>query len=60
MKNYLTLTLFFLTYLYGGEISISISEDLVNEYISIIGELVTKKKNKMNRIQKPKIIIGAK
>ena len=37
MKNYLTLTLFFSTYLYGGEISISISEDLVNEYISVIG-----------------------
>jgi len=39
---------------------IGIRYELNDEYISIIGELVTKKKNKMNRVQKPKIIIGAK
>ena len=48
MKKYLIVILFFLTYLCGGEISISISEDLVNEYLTIVGNheiLAGKKEN---------------
>ena len=37
---------------------IGIRYELNDEYISIIGELVTKKKIKINRMPKPKIIIG--
>ena len=39
---------------------IGIRYELNDEYISIIGELVAKKKIKISRMQKPKIIIGAK
>jgi len=39
---------------------IGIRYELNDEYISIIGELVANKKIKVSRIQKPKIIIGAK
>jgi len=39
---------------------IGIRYELNDEYISIIGELVAKKKIKINRLPKPKIIIGAK
>jgi len=39
---------------------IGIRYELNDEYISIIGELVAKKKIKINRMPKPKIIIGAK
>ena len=38
---------------------IGIRYELNDEYISIIGELVAKKKIKINRLPKPKIIIGA-
>lgn len=38
---------------------IGIRYELNDEYISIIGELVAKKKIKINRMLKPKIIIGA-
>jgi len=37
---------------------IGIRYELNDEYISIIGELVEKKRMKMPKIQKPKIIIG--
>lgn len=39
---------------------IGIRYELNDEYISIIGELVAKKKIKISRMQKPTIIIGAK
>ena len=39
---------------------IGIRYELNDEYIFIIGELVAKKKIKISRMQKPKIIIGAK
>ena len=47
MKKFLTALLFSLTLLIGGEISVSISEDLVNEYLNLIGnyQIVTGKKD---------------
>ena len=47
MKKFLTALLFSLTLLIGGEISVSISEDLVNEYLNLIGnhKIMTGKKN---------------
>ena len=46
MKKILPALIFSLTFLIGGEISVSISEDLVNEYLNIIGnyQIVTGKK----------------
>ena len=47
MKKILPALLFSLTFLLGGEISVSISEDLVNEYLNLIGnhQIVTGKKD---------------
>ena len=47
MNKFLPVLLFSLTFLIGGEISVSISEDLVNEYLNIIGnyQIVTGKKD---------------
>ncbi len=46
MKIILTIFSYLFTFLIGGEISISISEDLVNEYLELIGnhQIVTGKK----------------
>lgn len=46
MKKILPALLYSLTFLIGGEISVSISEDLVNEYLNLIGnyQIVTGKK----------------
>ena len=46
MKKFLPALLCSLTFLLGGEISVSISEDLVNEYLNLIGnyQIVTGKK----------------
>ena len=46
MKKILPALLYSITFLIGGEISVSISEDLVNEYLNIIGnyQIVTGKK----------------
>jgi hypothetical protein len=47
MNKFLPVLLFSLTFLIGGEISVSISEDLVNEYLNLIGnyQIVTGKKD---------------
>ena len=47
MKKFLPALLFSLTILLGGEISVSISENLVNEYLNLIGnyQIVTGKKD---------------
>ena len=47
MKKFLPALLCSLTFLLGGEISVSISEDLVNEYLNLIGnhQIVTGKKD---------------
>ena len=47
MKKFLTALLFSLTILLGVEISVSISENLVNEYLNLIGnyQIVTGKKD---------------
>ena len=47
MKKFLPALLFSLTFLLGGEISVSISENLVNEYLNLIGnhQIVTGKKD---------------
>jgi len=46
MKKILPALLYSLTFLIGGEISVSISEDLVNEYLKLIGnyQIMTGKK----------------
>ena len=46
MKKIFPALLYSLTFLIGGEISVSISEDLVNEYLNLIGnyQIMTGKK----------------
>ena len=59
MKIFLRALLFSLTFLTGGEISVSISEDLVNEYLNLIGnyQIVTGKKDNQATwtIQNPRV-----